>query len=248
METIAMKSVTTHGDYSTLKGREHLVEKRKEKEQYNKIKLAKAKTIANILAYVPTVFFIGVSGGVAIQNAEKDDDVDIFIIVKENTVWISRLVLLCILLCLGMLRTRGSTWVSDKICLNMLLDETVLAFTKDRHDVYTAHEIAQIDPLLQRKNMYKNFLAANKWITQFLPHAQGKNCDISLTNTSVLSGWFAWIMSRSFIEYSARYIQYKKMEKHLTKETISSSFLAFHPYDYRQETLTLYQKRIHEEI
>jgi hypothetical protein len=34
------------------------------------------------------------------------------------------------------------------------------------------------------------------------------------------------------------------MKKHITKESISNNFLAFHPFDYREHVLNNYKRKI----
>src|SRR5690606_19523658 len=49
-----------------------------------------ARGVAEYLARVPWVQFIGVTGSVAACNALKKDDIDLIIICKKNRAWISR--------------------------------------------------------------------------------------------------------------------------------------------------------------
>jgi hypothetical protein len=46
----------------------------------------------------------------------------------------------------------------------------------------------------------------------------------------------------------AVYLQKQYMKNSITSETVTSSYLAFHPVDYRKKTLSLYNKRINEKI
>lgn len=231
--------------YYFLKGREYLVTKRKRYKKASGDKLRKAIRIAKILSFVPTVYFIGVSGGVAMQNAAEEDDIDFFVITKRNTVWMTRLVLLLLLSILGVLRTRQTKKIADAICLNMLLDETALSFPKNNQDIYIAHEIVQLYPVIQRNMMYQKFIQANKWIKKIMPHIEeNKIALFSPQNIPVINPFFEWCMSFSFMESIAKFLQQQKMKKHRTKETIASSFIALHPRDYHQNTLRVYTSRI----
>jgi hypothetical protein len=245
----SMQQIVKKGDYYVLSGRESLIRKRKEKKRCNREKIIKAKKIAKLVSFIPTVYFIGISGGVAMENAEKEDDIDFFIITQKETVWITRLALLIILQLLGVLRKRGTTQVNDMICLNMLLDETMVSFPKNRQDLYNAHEIVQLYPLIERHSLYQKFIRSNSWIRTFLPHAQQRGIKVDNAFTMpLLSTVLFWIMSFPFVEFIAQFLQRSYMKKNITNETISSSFLAFHPFDYREKTLALYNKRINEEI
>src|SRR6185312_7622187 len=121
--------------------------------------------------YIPTIEFAGLSGSLAMHNAEKDADIDIFIITRPNTLWLTRFLILSLLQLKGKRRAPGKKHAKDTICVNMLLDTKHMAFPKNKRNIYTAHEIIQMKPLLIRNNTYNEFLHKNKWIINFLPHA-----------------------------------------------------------------------------
>jgi hypothetical protein len=104
-------------------------------------------------------------------DADKEDDIDFFIITKKDTLFKTRLLVLLALQLLGLRRKRLEKNPADKICVNFLIDETKLSFSKDKRDIYTAHEILQIKPLFFRDNIYSRFLKANTWVYNFLPNA-----------------------------------------------------------------------------
>ena len=243
-----MKEIKVKDGYVFLRGRESLVSQRKEKAVSSEKKLSQAKKIASILSFIPTILFIGVSGGVAMQNAKQADDIDLFIITKKDSVWVTRLIVVLILGCLGKLRTRTMTQISDKFCVNMFLGEDAIAFPIEKQNVYIAHEVAQVVPLVGRNDTYAAFCQANIWVKQFLPHVfLEKRSGISITD-SVLQQLFLWIVTRRIIEKYAGIIQKQYMKKSITNETVQDDFLAFHPFDYAKNTLRIYNKRIHEEI
>ncbi|MBP9719068.1 MAG: nucleotidyltransferase domain-containing protein [Candidatus Levybacteria bacterium] len=231
-------------NYYTLKKREHLSFLREQKRQLNEQKIQKAKDIIKKISFIPTILFIGISGSVAMHNAKKDDDIDFFVITKKDTIWMSRLLLIVFLLFFGMLRTRLTKKLSNTICLNMLIDETALSFPKERQDLYTAHEIVQLMPILERNEIYMRFLQKNKWILTYMPYSLTEKKKILSLKTKFLGQVAARCLSFSLFEFFAKKIQTFYMHTHITNETISTNFLAFHPMDYRERTLILYEKKI----
>lgn len=224
-----------------LSGREKIVGKRIERKKVSQQKLAEAKKIIKHLSLIPTVLLIGISGGLALENAEKNDDIDLFVIASKDTLWITRLILVFLLIIMGQYRGRGKKG-SAKICLNMLIDEESLSFPKKRQDLYTAHEIIQLRPVLNRNNTYDKFLTANRrWIEKFLPNAieRIKNPH----SAKALRGRQGPLF---IIEKLAKTLQLWYMKKHRTIETISSHFLAFHPLDYKSFVLKEYNKRLNK--
>lgn len=243
-----VQGIEKRNEYYFLPGKEENITVREEREQYSIQKIEKAKKIAQKLIWIPTVTFIGVSGSVAMLNAEKEDDIDFFIITKKHTIWISRLLLLLTLQLHNALRTKNMKRVSDKICLNMIVDEDGMIFSKKFQDLYTAHEIAQLIPLIQKDEIYEKFLQKNKWVANFLPHALTEKQDFLHISSKGFSLVLQKILSISFIEAITAFVQKNYMKSSITTETISSSLLAFHPVDHREKTLVEYKKRIYEKV
>jgi hypothetical protein len=70
----------------------------------------------------------------------------------------------------GKRRRPGDQKVKDKICLNMLLDESHLAIPEKERDLFSAHEVCQMKPLWEKERTYQKFLKANQWSQEFLPN------------------------------------------------------------------------------
>jgi hypothetical protein len=228
-----------------IKGRKDIVGTRINRKKYSLQKINFAKKIINKLAIIPTVRFIGISGALAMLNSEKDDDVDLFVVAAGNCVWITRLLMVILLSFLGVYRRKKDKNVSNKICLNMLIDEKALFFPKQRHDLYTAHEIFQIMPIFNRDKTYEKFLKSNAWIKELLPNIFAKKSKTPIVlKTSLINKSINYLMRIFVIEFAARNIQLWYMKKNITKETVSNNFLAFHPFDYKSHVLNSYKKKL----
>lgn len=243
-------------------GREEIVEKRIQKKKESQKKLALAKKIIQKLSLVPTVLFIGISGGLALENAQEKDDIDLFVITSKNTLWITRLILVLLLIMMEQYRGRGKK-ESQKICLNMLIDETALDLSKlpsfakasaGKQNLYTAHEIVQLKPAFDRNSTYQKFINANKWVDAFLsnamerirnPHfAEASRGRQELGIKERKNPLFMIHNSLFVFEKFAKALQLWYMKKHRTKETIENHFLAFHPFDYKSFVLKEYNNRL----
>ncbi len=236
-----LPSLTYQKPYIALPKRENIIYKRKKSEQLLTLKRKKAFQIARILSYIPTIYFIGLSGGVGAGSLQKDADIDFFIITKKNCIYITRLISLLVLTIFGKRRKRKEKNAKDKICLNMFLDESSLSLPLDRHEIYTAHEIAQIYPLIDRNNTYLRFLSSNKWVANFLAHAiSGRKVSFKK-----LQKTFGENLLR-MMEPIARYFQIEYIARHKTKEVVTNNFVAFHPRDYRSKTLKIYYQKMSE--
>lgn len=228
-----------HG-YYCLKGKESSITKRIRNLSEVKKKMKLAHRAAYLLSFIPTVRFIGISGGLATGCATADDDIDFLIITEKNTLFVTRLLVASLLEWKRLRRRRRAKHAANTICVNLFLDEMHLHFTKDKHDVYIAREIVQVKPLFERKKTYQHFLEQNDWITQFLPNA---NSDRPLVIGKHWRTDYHSIQALLFIgkpfERFVRFIQRFYMQKHQTIETVSNTVLAFHPKDYRLKTLQI---------
>lgn len=228
-----------------IKGRIEIIKKRQEKEKYSLEKIKFAKKIIQKISLIPTVYFIGISGALAMKNSDKDDDIDLFVVTARNSVWTTRLMIVIMLNFLRVYRKRKDENVSNKICLNMLVDDSTLFFSKERNDLYTAHEIVQIIPIVNKNKTYEKLINSNIWIKDFLPNAFSQKPIIPfISKISLINKAINYLLRIPIIEFLARSIQFRYMKKHITKETISNNFLAFHPFDYKTHVLSSYKMRI----
>lgn len=228
------------GDFYCLLGRGEIVKTRIKRLKESNKKIISAKKIVKILSLVPTVSFIGISGALARKNSDAKDDIDIFVIARNKSLWITRLMLVLLLILMGQYRWRGKK-ESHKVCLNMLIDEKVLEF--ENQDLYTAHEIIQLRPVFDRKNTYNKFLSANRWINKFLPNGIDiKSLRYKNTKRNLLNILISQYLS--LFEPLAKLLQLLYMKKHRTKETAEDHFIAFHPFDYKSYVLKEYNKRL----
>jgi hypothetical protein len=213
--------------------------KRQEMEKMGKAKRRMAQRLAAVLSYIPTIYFIGISGSVGVGQTEEDDDIDLFVIAKKNTLFVTRLAILVLLSLVGKRRRRQAATAKDLFCVNMILDASSLQMLKERQDLYTAHEIAQLYPLFERNNMYHTFLHANTWVQSFLPHtSDGRAVTFVQGRTQPLEVLFP------SIEPLARWLQLLLIKRHKTRETVRHDLVAFHPTDYRSTVLTAYKRQV----
>src|SRR6185437_338960 len=194
-------------------------------------KIALAQRVTKKLSLIPSILFIGISGGLAAGKAEADDDIDFVVITKKGTLYTTRFLVLIILELLGVRRSRTQKKTADTICLNLLFDETVIGWFATNQDVYFAREIAQIVPLFERNDMYSTFIKVNAWINHFLPNVPlSKEDTMSQKESKKVS---EVIIFNSFTEAVLRLVQITWMKRNQTREIIESNVLAFHPNDYR---------------
>lgn len=188
-----------------------------------------AKRAIRWLSLVPTIQLVGVTGGLAANNAGRDDDIDLFCIVADGTLWISRMLATTLMDIIGLRRHPKDQRVANKVCLNMFMTEGAMKLAKPDQDCFTAHEVLQMQPLFVREDTYKRFLRANQWVKKFLPNAWRwrANSKWKIENRKINKFLF------TLVEPLAKIIQIWYMKKHRTSEVITDTMLRFHPEDAR---------------
>lgn len=225
------KEITFKKKYFLVKGREEIIAKRISREKASSYKIKIAKKASMFLSYIPSVKFVGITGALAMKNADKHGDIDLFIITKSGQLWLTRLISYVVLF-VGGFKTRnpGNTDEKDKLCLNMWLDEDHLSWNVRDRNIYTAHEVLQIVPLYNKDDCYNKFLYINKWAQIFWPNASKikvyKSSNPSRGN------------NRSFLERISFYVQYQYMKKRISREIVTKNRAIFHPNDWGKTVLS----------
>jgi len=234
-----------------LKGREKIVKLREKREEWSKEKLKIAKRVVSVLKIIPTVKMVAVTGALAMKNSEKEDDIDFLIVGQKEKLWITRFLTTILVEIFARRRRPGDKNITNKICLNMFLDEEHFAVLRNKRDLFSAHEVVQLKSLWDKDKTYQKFLAANQWVKIFLPNTiiKTKNKKQKTKNTYKKANKFilnllsviCYLLS---VENVLKHFQLWYMRNRRTTETISAGIICFHPQDARVWILKEYQKRI----
>lgn len=233
--------------YYVLAERRSILYVRKKRALWSLKKQAIAARIVGFLRAIPTVEFIGITGGVAMNNAKRDDDIDLYIVANTGTIWITRFLATLLVDFVGIRRHPNDRTYQDAICLNMFVDASALAVPRSERDLFTAHEVLQMIPLWDRNHTYQQFLQANRWVKTFLPQAwqerlhsvQGK---VHSTKKNIRPYVF-FVLYRFtvycvlctvyWLEPLSRSMQLWYMRKRRSTEVVTDKVIRFHPLDAR---------------
>lgn len=167
--------------YFSLLRRGNIVETRKQRKEIAKILWPRAEYYGNIIAALPFVLMVSVTGSLAVDNADLDSDIDYLIVTRKNRLWTTRAM---IVLIVRLAAKRGTA-----ICPNYLVTEDAMAFQEK--NLYTAREVAQMEPVAGFE-FYKKMREENKWVEEFLPNASGPP-KMHLIESQAVSGRFHWL-------------------------------------------------------
>ncbi|MEK7188557.1 MAG: nucleotidyltransferase domain-containing protein [Patescibacteria group bacterium] len=201
-------------------------------------KTALAKKAARTLAQIPSIKMVAITGSLAMGNSSPDSDIDLMVVTSKNTLWSTRILSLLLLMSFKFrLRRYGEKNQADKLCLNIWLDLAKLSWRAADRNVYTAHEIAAIEPLINKDRTYEKFIHKNAWIKDYWPNAvkirnskREIRSKFKFSNSNFLNIFSDFVLRASnFLTY---WLQYQYMRSKITREVVTPTRALFHPIDW----------------
>lgn len=230
-------------------------------ESEKKLKYWKFRLYIKLLSLFPQIKLVGLSGSIAMMNADKNDDIDIFIITAKNRLFTGRFLAIILAKLLGIHRKRvenikniSSTFhvsrYTNKVCLNLFFDEGNLEVPDFKKTKYVAHEILQMKPVIVKGDIYQRFLKANSWVFNFFPNAKKLSLKLKVQNqksqlkiqkyfnnfkflTKIFNfSFLIFNLNATFLERMLKSFQLYFINRHKTTEFITNYQLWFHPEDF----------------
>ena len=146
--------------FYTLRGRESLVAVRNRRAACAERLWPAALRYARVLAGLPFVRMVAVTGALAWHNVEDDADIDYLIVTEPGRLWVCRWMLAAL--------RRAARLNGVGVCANHVISTRALAVA-DRN-LYTAYELARATPIAGL-GMYRRLRRANPWVEAYLPNA-----------------------------------------------------------------------------
>lgn len=241
-----------HNGLYFLPGREEIVNNRQDKVKIMDKKLKIARRGIKKIASVPFVRAVFVCNTLSGPGLEDDSDIDVFIIVKNRRLWLTRLLVTLKLSFFRLRRTKHK--IKNRICLSFYLSDYNLNLEKIaiKDDVYLVYWLAQLVPFYDPDNFYEILIGANKWVEKYLANGiqsydmslkykvESRKCERFTKNflEKMWGGGYG-----DLIEGQARGIQQAKMKMNFgsvqnagdTRVVINDKMLKFHEKDRRVE-------------
>jgi predicted nucleotidyltransferase len=232
--------IFSSNEFYFIKEEKKQVKERLRKEKFSKNKIKIAKEYSEVLKFLPFIKFIGITGSLAMGNADFYSDIDLLIITKRNTLWTTRLLVLLFLKFKKIsVRRSFDKEVKDKLCLNMWLDEEDLEW-HDRN-LFSAHEIAQIVPIFNREKTYERFIFLNSWIFDFWPNAIPNKerffKDSEPKKEERFLNKLFYFCICNFVEPLSYFLERLYMRGKITREIVSRKRAIFHPVDWSKKVI-----------
>ncbi len=185
---LAPRFLNRVGEYYFLPGRGQIISTRQRRQQIASRLWPQALRYGRIIAKLPFVRMLAVTGSLTMNNVEAGADLDYLIVAKTGRLWLCRAFVLALgrlaalegirpplrRLAAGMAQSRrsssGERHDVARLCPNYLISERSLEFPDQ--SLYVAHELVQMVPLVGL-DVYERIRAQNPWVKRFLPNADG---------------------------------------------------------------------------
>lgn len=228
--------------------RNHRAKCGKPSEEIWKKKLSMASRAAKVIALFPWVSGVWVTGSVAAENADQDDDLDFLVVTRNNRLWLTRLLVVPLLKFCGVYQSKKganeqlrhqSEEARDKWCLNLWLEECALQVPKPQQSLYTAHEVLLAKPVfLRQTRLQHRFLQENNWIAKFFANI---SFDSSFRSPAVQEISEEQLSSVDWLNKLAFTLQLRLMNAVKTSEKVGLHAAYFHPRDTKKIVLKRYR-------
>lgn len=148
--------------FITLPGREGIVYTRRQRAERAAQLWPLAIRYARLIAELPFVRMVALTGSLAMDNADARSDLDYFVVTAVDRLWLCRALILPLV--------RWAARRGNVICPNYFLSERALSL--EQRDLFMARELAQMTPLFGL-DVYERVRELNAWSATFLPNASG---------------------------------------------------------------------------
>lgn len=199
-----MQFIEKHDEFYSLRGRGLTVEIRHRRGKNASRLWPRAIQYGNMIARLPYVRMVAVTGALSVDNVDPHDDIDYLIVTQTGRLWLCRAFVI--------LLVRLARLLGDRLCPNYFLSDRTLHLRE--HSLYSAHEFVQMVPLAGRET-FQEMQVQNPWVATFLPNVNG---DLVRNEMSPVTGYrlkemLETVLSTSAGEWLERWEMRRKIRK-----------------------------------
>ena len=249
---LATLPIDRRDGFCCLAGRAANITERQRRYRLAEPKFRLARRFVRALALLPSVRLVAVCNSLAMSNAHEESDIDLFVVVRPGTIWMTRLIAAGALAVLG-LRPDEVTG-ADRLCLSFLVTEEALDLSRVAirpTDPYLNYWLATLVPLYDAGGVFDQFIEANAWASELLPGfvtpQAGHRRSLPRRPAAPVSLFMRWL------EPLARRVQYKLFPQAIRDQAnlssdvlVSDHILKFHVRDDRRRIAEDFAKKCGE--
>lgn len=239
--------IIADGERCILAGRETLSAVWRRRQHCSALKWQSARRYTKLIRCLPFIHMVAVTGTLAAQSAEADDDIDLFLITTPGRVWLARALTVAVV--------RLAALFGVTLCPNYLIATDALELSE--HNLYAARELAQMQPLYGA-GWYHQLRLYNPWTLDYLPNASiaPLSTALPLDHMSPPARLFKWLGERllggKIGDALERWEMRRKVRKFLQERTpavpeeasFSSAQCKGHFEGHATRILQLFQERV----
>lgn len=239
--------IISDGTYYALASHPEYLDLRHEREDMMQSLSPRMVRYGRLLAYLPFVELIGITGALSMRNpSSANDDLDYIVITRPGRVWLARATIIILVRLMRL-------W-NIEICPNYVLASDQLI--QKRKDLYIAHEVAQMIPL-SNEALYQEMREKNRWTNDYLPNARRplNHIEVAPFNRAgkLLKSIAETVLSSPIGNWLERW-EYRRKSRRFEEQAqspnasaqIDTSHVKGHFNDYGTYVLAQYQERIQE--
>lgn len=200
-------------------------------KNYKNVKIEKAKEFVKLVEkYFNSILLITITGSVAAGYPNRNDDIDLMIITKKDSLWLTRLEMRLFVWWYKIPhRVYGGKEVRDQFCFNLWLEENSLIVPKNRQTLQNAMDSILMIPVLNRYKTYEKFFRENVWIKRFVASGYTNKISDFQFLTSNAKNRVSWVIK--IINWLVFWPQWCYMRRRIKSELVNRQRAFFHPND-----------------
>lgn len=165
-----------------LAGREAVVPERQRRHRLAERKIRRAIAFARAARFLPTVRMIAVCNRLAYEHSTERGDIDLFLVTRSGTLWITRFVLAAVLAVLDLRPREGKE--ADMFCLSFNVSEDALDVGPlfiHQDDIDLTYWAATLLPVYDPYGVHERFIRANPRVFGAVPGAASPRIPVRRT-------------------------------------------------------------------
>jgi len=246
---LSKKAIFLHSDFYSLHNNPLLAYRRQQGNIRAQKLMPKGFAIGRFLFRFPFVRAIGISGSLSKNFADEKADIDFFIIVKANRLWIARTIMHVF---------KKFTFISGHqhyFCMNYYIDEEALLI--EDQNIFTAIEIKTLVPVCGEK-VLSNFFSVNNWTYKFVSSVDTFQLQHATTAKAWYKGIVEWMFSNRLGDHLDKWLEKITTRRWLQKSlkgkrnknghtmnlVTGRHFSRSNPGAFQEKVLALYKQKL----
>lgn len=244
LQTLVRKrKINQHGDFFALS--HDVFQLRERRRIISKKKIKIAHRAACLIGKLPWIKLVAITGALAMENADEGDDVDLMVVSAKDRLWIIRPMVMFLISLFFKRRRPNLPNLTNALCLNLWIDESSLQVLPPQRNLYTAHELAQMKPIINKDEIYERMMEENTWGEKYLANSWSRLKGQQVERLTKPHTHFYPFNLLNFLAFS---LQLWYMRPKMTTERVSLHSAFFHPGNRTATILAAYDRLCHRHL